>query len=145
MADQPKTQTTHVICGTCGGSDVRADAWASWDTEKGDWVLHSTYDHRYCENCDGEVRLIEVDEAAELEIGFYGMVNVNKDGEARLVQDDETPDFFDIMVRTTNIEGGEIFTLFEVDDLNREQADSHMQHLTAKFPQAPIDWHLGKA
>lgn len=134
--------TIHMICGKCGSDNVRADAYAAWDSEEGDWVLHSVYDARHCENCEGPASLIEVDEAEGLEIGFYGMI---KDGDgARLVEDHEAPDFFDVMVRTTALESGDILTLFEFDDLIRKDANGRMAFLTAIFPKAPIDWHLDK-
>ena len=133
--------TTHLICSHCGSDNVRADAYASWSSEEGDWVLHSVYDARYCESCEQEVSLLEIDEETEMEIGFYGMI---KDGDgARLVEDHEVPDFFDVMVRTTALESGEILTLFEFDDLTHKDANERMAFLTAIFPKAPIDWHLG--
>lgn len=133
--------TIHMICSRCGSDNVRADAYAAWDSEQGDWVLHSIYDERHCESCEATATLIEVDEAEGLEIGFFGMVNEGKS--ARLVQDGETPNFFDVMVRTTALDSGKILTLFEFDDQTRKEANGRMVFLTALFPHAPIDWHLG--
>ncbi len=80
--------------------------------------------------------MIEIDEAEGLEIGFYGMVN---DGEgARLVQDHETPDFFDVMVRTTNLDSGMILTLEEHEDLSAEDANVKQAELVETYPLAPI-------
>jgi hypothetical protein len=62
---------------------------------------------------------------------------------ARLVEDHETPDFFDVMVRTTALESGDILTLFEFGDLTRKDANERMAFLMAIFPKTPIDWHLG--
>ena len=43
------------ICNTCGGTAVRVDAWASWDTPAQHWELHSTYDAAaICADCDVE-------------------------------------------------------------------------------------------
>ena len=82
--------TLHLICSHCGSDNVRADAYASWSSEEGDWVLHSVYDARFCENCEREVSLLEIDEETEMEIGFYGMI---KDGDgARRVEGHETPE-----------------------------------------------------
>ncbi len=134
--------TLHLICSHCGSDNVRADAYASWSSEEGDWVLHSVYDARFCENCEREVSLLEIDEETEMEIGFYGMI---KDGDgARRVEGHETPDFFDVMVRTTALESGDILTLFEFDDLSRKDANASLAGMSAIFPKAPIDWHLGK-
>ena len=29
--------TSHMICSHCGSFDVRADAWAEWDSATGEW------------------------------------------------------------------------------------------------------------
>ena len=134
--------TVHLICSRCGSDNVRADAYAVWDSEQGDWVLHSVYDARICENCEGSATLLEIDEETKLEIGFYGMIK--DDGGARLVEDHEVPDFFDVAVRTTALEIGDILTLFEFEDQNRKDANASLAGLTVLFPKAPIDWHLGK-
>jgi hypothetical protein len=42
------------VCATCGSDEVRADAWAEWDTEKQEWVLNNTFDYKFCETCEGE-------------------------------------------------------------------------------------------
>ncbi|MDX5370355.1 MAG: hypothetical protein LPL29_13365 [Alphaproteobacteria bacterium] len=47
------------FCGTCGSEDVRKDAFAEWDFDKQEWVLHSFYDYAYCEDCEGETTLEE--------------------------------------------------------------------------------------
>ena len=133
--------TIHVICGICGSTNVYTNATARWDASKDGWIISCLYDDHYCDQCDGEVSLIEIDEAKELEIGFFGMVN--EEGRARLVQDDETPDFFDVMVRTTALDHGKILTLFEFNNQTRKEANGRMVFLTALFPHAPIDWHLG--
>ena len=42
------------VCNTCGGTDVRIDAWAAWDLPAQRWELHSTYDaHAICGDCGG--------------------------------------------------------------------------------------------
>jgi hypothetical protein len=132
--------TTHIICSHCGSTDVYADATARWDAQKDEWIMSCVHDDRYCDQCGGEANLIEVDE--DLEIGFYGMV---KDGDgARLVQDHETPDYFDVMVRTTALESGEILSLYEFDNLTRKEANQCVGYMTLRFPTAPIDLHLGE-
>ena len=135
--------TTHLICNRCGSDNVRADAYAAWDSAQGDWVLHSIYDARSCEDCEGPTTLLEVCEETELEIGIYGMV---KDGEdLRLVEDHEQPEFFDVMVRTTALISGKILSLFEFEDLSRKDANASIAGMTVLFPKAPLDWHLGAA
>ena len=43
------------VCNTCGGTAVRVDAWACWDTQAHCWALHSTYEAAaVCADCDGE-------------------------------------------------------------------------------------------
>jgi len=134
--------TTHIICSYCGSTEVYADATARWNAQKGEWIMGTVHDDRYCDQCGGEANLIEVDEAEGLEIGFYGMIQFL--GGARLVKDHEKPDNFDVMVRTTALERGEILTLYEYDNLTRKEANERLACLIAKFPTTPIDWHLGK-
>ena len=66
--------TTHKICRDCGSENIRVDAYGSWDSEKGDWILHSVYDETCCMECDGSVDLVTVDEETELEIRMFGMI-----------------------------------------------------------------------
>ena len=43
------------VCNTCGGTAVRVDAWACWDTQAQRWELHSTYEAAaICADCDVE-------------------------------------------------------------------------------------------
>lgn len=50
---QPKfTPEKNPVCENCGSEEVLRDAYAIWDKEEYDWVLHSTYDKWVCENCD---------------------------------------------------------------------------------------------
>jgi hypothetical protein len=53
------TKTHTYICDVCGSEDVMLDAYAEWDTEIQDWVLRSTFDQAYCEQCEGECTLEE--------------------------------------------------------------------------------------
>ncbi len=135
--------TTHIICSACGSSDVYADATARWNANKSEWVLGAVLDDRYCDQCGAEANLIEVDEAEGLEIQVSGMI---ADGENsfRLVEDHETPAFFDVMVRTTALESGNILTLHEVDDLTRQEADKVLNDLLFIFRTKPISRFLGK-
>lgn len=56
-----------MVCRTCGSKDVLCDAWAAWDPEGGEWVLHSTYDETFCNDCEDSCSLKRVEEAAEAE------------------------------------------------------------------------------
>lgn len=51
------------VCGTCGGENVRLDAWASWSVEDQQYELHETYDNAFCVDCDGECTIKDVDVA----------------------------------------------------------------------------------
>lgn len=133
--------TIHIICSQCGSTDVYADATARWNAAKGEWIMGTVHDDRYCDCCGCEAELIEIDEAEGLEIGLYGMVN---DGEgARLVEDYETPDFFDVVVRTTALESGDILTLLELANLPMTEASHKLDEMAALFPAAPTDLHMG--
>lgn len=48
-----------IICGTCGGANVRRDADAAWNTETQSWELAGVYDNATCEDCGEETRLEE--------------------------------------------------------------------------------------
>jgi hypothetical protein len=37
------------------------DAWADWDAEQQDWVLHDTLTEAFCRKCDGETHLLKVE------------------------------------------------------------------------------------
>ena len=125
--------TMHIICGLCGSPDVYADATARWNAQKGEWVLGTVHDDRYCDQCGAE----------GLEIQVSGMI-ADGDNSFRLVENHETPAFFDVMVRTTALESGEILTLHEVDDLTRAEADKVLNDLLFIFRTTPISRFLGK-
>ena len=46
-------------CATCGSDQVMLDAWAAWSAESQSWELAATMQSAFCEECDGETRLIE--------------------------------------------------------------------------------------
>jgi hypothetical protein len=39
-------------CSNCGSVDILRDAYACWDVDTQQWVLHSCYDEYRCETCD---------------------------------------------------------------------------------------------
>lgn len=52
LARGPRLQP---VCNTCGGTGVRVDAWACWDTQAQRWALHSTCEAvAICADCDSE-------------------------------------------------------------------------------------------
>ncbi|WP_437434682.1 hypothetical protein [Sulfitobacter geojensis] len=132
---------THVICATCGSESVRADAYASWDADTGEWVLHSIYDEKYCEVCETSTSLLEVDEATGLEVQAFGMIYCD-DG-ARLVQGREQPEFYDLIVKTMAVAGGEILTLHEFDDMNRLEVEKCLADMAMLYPSAPVSCFFG--
>lgn len=48
------------VCDECGGSDVLLDAWAEWNMDRQDWILHDILTSSFYRRCDSETRLIEV-------------------------------------------------------------------------------------
>ena len=49
-----------IKCAECGSEDVLCDAWAQWDYNVQDWVLHSVMDKpTFCNSCEGECSVEE--------------------------------------------------------------------------------------
>lgn len=136
MAEFSEKTRTHMVCAMCGSTDVRADAYAEWDADTDQWVLHSTYDEKHCESCEIRTSLLEVDEATQIEIQAFGMVNV-EDG-SRLAEDNETPVFFDVMVTTTPFKSGVILTLEEHENMTAKDAAKTLAVMVAAYPTASI-------
>ena len=134
--------TIHYICSTCGSSNVGAEATAEWNAAKGSWELGTVQEDRFCNECCDDTTLIKVDEAEGLEIQVSGMI---EDGynNFRLVEDHETPAFFDIMIRTTFLESGDILSFEEQDNLSREECDKALAALSAKYPDMPVNSFYG--
>lgn len=55
----PKPRTV-VICSHCRSADVTQDANASWSPSLQEYELSGTMDASYCNNCDGDCRLLEI-------------------------------------------------------------------------------------
>lgn len=49
------------VCSHCGSENVRRDAWATWDVESQSWELATVFDAGFCDDCDGEASLAEVE------------------------------------------------------------------------------------
>tara|TARA_R110000737_G_scaffold239142_2_gene251188 strand:- start:9214 stop:9603 length:390 start_codon:yes stop_codon:yes gene_type:complete len=62
---------TIMACACCGSTDVRADAWAEWSNHLSKWVLHFTYDNKWCEACEAEATLREIEVIWNGSIPFY--------------------------------------------------------------------------
>ncbi len=45
---------SHPVCGDCGSTDVRKDAYAAWNEITREWELHSTFDYTICNDCGAE-------------------------------------------------------------------------------------------
>jgi hypothetical protein len=44
-------------CAECGSLNVVKDAYAEWDHEGQQWVLHAEYDQTVCKECEGETMI----------------------------------------------------------------------------------------
>jgi hypothetical protein len=50
------------VCKRCGSTDIRKDAWAIWDENSGEWILGEIFDNEFCEACEGETTIIDIEE-----------------------------------------------------------------------------------
>lgn len=50
-----------MVCSECGSEDVLADAWAEWDIDTQEWVLQTTFDEKFCPDCDCSCKVDEVE------------------------------------------------------------------------------------
>ena len=49
-----------MVCAKCGGQNVLADAYCSWNVEEQQWEIAGTFDKgALCEYCDGPCRIEE--------------------------------------------------------------------------------------
>lgn len=49
-----------MVCAHCGGTNVKADAFATWNVAAQEWQVSDTMDSGHaCEDCDGECRIVE--------------------------------------------------------------------------------------
>ncbi len=51
-----------IICNTCKSENVARDANAAWDVNLQQWVLSAVFDQAFCNDCDSETTLEEVQE-----------------------------------------------------------------------------------
>lgn len=50
-----------MVCSKCGSENVVKDAFAEWNIDKQEWVLHSVYDFTSCNDCGEEDCVDEVE------------------------------------------------------------------------------------
>jgi len=50
-----------IVCRDCGSEKVMRDAWAEWDVVSQQWRLKSVFDQAYCDDCDAETKLVELE------------------------------------------------------------------------------------
>lgn len=46
-------------CANCLGTDVRKDAWASWNSETDEWELSAVFDENWCEECEMSCDIVQ--------------------------------------------------------------------------------------
>lgn len=46
-------------CRSCGSTEILRDAYACWDQDRQEWVLHSCYDLYRCESCEEETKRVD--------------------------------------------------------------------------------------
>ena len=51
----PRDNRIKKICGSCGGDSIRVDAWAAWDLENQCWKLDTTFEDKFCLDCEMSV------------------------------------------------------------------------------------------
>lgn len=44
-------------CSNCESEEVVRDAWASWNSDTGEWELHNIFDDAFCETCEANCEL----------------------------------------------------------------------------------------
>ena len=50
-----------MVCSECGSDAVFRDAWAKWEADRQEWILAEVFDDAYCNECNGECSLKEVE------------------------------------------------------------------------------------
>jgi len=48
-----------IPCSACGSEKVMRDCWATWNAELQLWESADLQDHAWCNNCEGETKLVE--------------------------------------------------------------------------------------
>lgn len=55
----------HYVCKQCGSDNLTKDATARWDHATEAWVLSDVFDDTFCNECDVECDVLEVNESIE--------------------------------------------------------------------------------
>jgi len=53
------------VCSFCGSDSVKLDAWAVWDVDSQSWQVSETFEAAWCDDCDGETTVREVETVSE--------------------------------------------------------------------------------
>ncbi len=60
LANHPRPDPDVTIhCSSCGGENVRKDAYAEWNSELQQWELSAVFDHTVCDDCGSECSAVE--------------------------------------------------------------------------------------
>jgi hypothetical protein len=67
------------VCNSCGSENVWSDASAAWDSELQEWVLLNVFDNEWCDDCDGECKIVDATtEPASVVYSSHGEFFINK-------------------------------------------------------------------
>jgi hypothetical protein len=51
-------EKVRMVCAHCGGEDVRANAYASWNADAQTWEIAQTFEKgAYCSECESETHI----------------------------------------------------------------------------------------
>lgn len=53
--------SVNFVCSVCKSEDIRRDAYAEWCTSSQQWLVASVFDEYYCQNCDGDTSIEEIE------------------------------------------------------------------------------------
>jgi len=55
------------VCKYCGSDDIVVDAFARWNPDKDMFVLDEVFEYTYCNQCDGETQIEDIELNEDLE------------------------------------------------------------------------------
>lgn len=61
VKEAPKPPRWEIRCGNCGNTNVQQRAWCCWDVAKQCWVYDDGYGEYYCDACEEDVDIDEVE------------------------------------------------------------------------------------
>ena len=50
-----------MVCSERGSEKVMRDSWAVWDFAKQEWALYNVFDDAWCDQCEGECSIEEIE------------------------------------------------------------------------------------